>query len=34
VLRLLSVSVFEQSIEMSAVWEIGEFFGTVRAEEG
>jgi hypothetical protein len=33
-LRLLSVPNFEQSIKISANWEIGEFFGSVRAEEG
>jgi hypothetical protein len=33
-LRLLSVTNFEQSIKISGTWKIGEFFGSVRAEEG
>jgi hypothetical protein len=31
VLSLLSVPIFEQSIEIYATWEIGEFFGNVLA---
>jgi hypothetical protein len=33
-LRLLPIPNFEQSIRISANWEIGELFGSVRAEEG
>jgi hypothetical protein len=33
-LRLLSIPNLEQSIEISATWEIGAFFVSIRAKEG
>jgi hypothetical protein len=33
VLSLLSVFITEQSVEISALWEIEDFFGSVHAKE-